>query len=231
MIEVKNVVKRYRKVIALDEATFTAKEGRVTALLGINGVGKSTALKAIMGLIPINSGEILIDGEPINHEVYNKIAMVPDVNTLFPHMTIEEAFEFMGIYYKNWDNNKAYRMLEFFKLTKDKKVNELSKGNKARVKLILGFGQKSKYLLLDEPFSGIDVFTREDFIGAMSGEFIEDGQGLIITTHEIGEIENLAEDVILLEEGRVIKQFSAEECREYFGKSIMDMMREVYRNA
>ncbi|EQB87012.1 ABC-2 type transport system ATP-binding protein [Clostridium punense] len=231
MIEVKNVVKKYRKIIALDEATFTAKEGRVTALLGINGVGKSTALKAIMGLIPINSGEILIDGEPINYEVYNKIAMVPDVNTIFPHMTIEEAFNFMSIYYKNWDNEKANKMLEFFKLTKDKKINELSKGNKARVKLILGFGQKSKYLLLDEPFSGIDIFTREDFIGAMSGEFIEEGQGLIITTHEIGEIENLAEDVVLLEEGKVIKQFSAEECREYYGKSIMDMMREVYRNA
>lgn len=231
MIEVKNVVKRYRKVIALDEATFTAKEGRVTALLGINGVGKSTALKAIMGIIPVNSGEIFIDGEPINHEMYNKIAMVPDVNTIFPNMTIEEAFEFMGIFYKNWDNEKAYRMLEFFKLTKDKKISELSKGNKSRVKLIIGFGQKSKYLLLDEPFSGIDVFTREDLIGAMSGEFIEEGQGLIVTTHEIGEIENLAEDVVLLEEGRVIKQFSAEECREEYGKSIMDMMREVYRNA
>ncbi|MDD6771184.1 ABC transporter ATP-binding protein [Inconstantimicrobium porci] len=231
MIEVKNIVKKYKRKTVLNDVSFTIKEGRITCLLGINGVGKSTTLKAIMGLIPINSGEILIDGEKISPSVYNKIAFIPDVLENYPNFTIAEQFEFMSTFYDNWDNDKAERMLQYFKLTKDKKISELSKGNAARVKLITGFAQKSKYLLMDEPFSGIDFLTREDFIGAMTGEFAEDGQSIVITTHEIMEIENIADDVILLEDGKVVKQFSAEEEREMNGQSIIDVMREVYRNA
>lgn len=231
MIEVKNVVKKYKRFKALDDVTVNVEEGKITCILGINGVGKSTLLKSIMGLIPINSGEILIDGEKIGPEVYNKISMIPDVNVHYRKMTIEETFNFMEIFYKNWDMDKAYRMLEYFKLSKEKKISELSKGNIARVKLIVGFAQNSKYLLLDEPFSGIDLFTREDFIGAITGEFLEEGSSIILTTHEIEEIEHIADNVILIDNGKVMKVFSAEEEREQFGKSIVDVMREVYRHA
>lgn len=231
MIEVKNVVKKYRKLRALDEASFNIKEGRVTCILGINGVGKSTILKAIMGLIPINSGEILIDGEKLSPKVYNKIGFIPDISVHYQSMTVEESFNFMNTFYDNWDMDKAYRMLEYFKLTKEKKISEMSKGNMARVKVIMGYCQKSKYLLMDEPFSGMDFFTREAFISAMTGEFVEEDQTIIITTHEISEIEHLADDVILLEDGKVVKQFSAEDVREQCGKSIIDVMREVYKNA
>lgn len=229
MIEFKNVTKKYRKMIALDDVSFTIDEGKTTALLGINGVGKSTALKAIMGLIPIDSGQILIDDKKLTYETYNKIAMVPDIPTHYRHMTIKESFEFMKMYYKNWDDNKAIDMIKFFKLDENKKISELSKGNMARVKLILAFAQNSKYLLLDEPFSGMDIFAREDFISVMLGKFAMDNQTIIITTHEITEIEYIIDDVILLEEGRMKMKFSAEECREKQGKSIIDVMKEVYR--
>lgn len=231
MIEIKNVVKKYGKIKALDDVSVNIEEGKITCILGINGVGKSTLLKSIMGLVPINSGEILIDGEKIGTEIYNKMSMIPDVNVHYKKMTIEEIFDFMEIFYKNWDTDKAYRMLDYFKLSKEKKISELSKGNIARVKIIIGFAQNSKYLLLDEPFSGIDLFTREDFIGAITGEFLEEGRSIILTTHEIEEIEHIADNVILIDSGRVIKEFSAEEEREQFGKSIVDVMREVYKNA
>ena len=231
MIEVKNVVKKYGKVTALNGATFNIKEGRVTGILGINGVGKSTVLKAIMGLIPIKSGEILIDGELLTEKTYDKLAFIADVPTYYPGMTIEEIFQFMDTFYRLWDKDKAYKMLTYFKLDKKKKIAELSKGNIARVKVILGYSQKSKYLLMDEPFSGMDIFTREAFIETMMGEFAEDGQALIITTHEIAEIEHIVDDVIILENGQVVSSFSAEKVREEEGKSIVDVMREVYRNA
>jgi ABC-2 type transport system ATP-binding protein len=231
MIEIKNVVKKYGKLKALDDVSVNIEEGKITCILGINGVGKSTLLKSIMGLIPINSGEILIDGEKIGEETYNKISMIPDVNIHYRKMNIEEIFNFMEIFYKNWDMDKAYSMLDYFKLSKEKKISELSKGNIARVKLIIGFAQNSKYLLLDEPFSGIDLFTREDFIGAITGEFLEEGSSIILTTHEIEEIEHIADNVILIDSGKVIKVFSAEEEREKFGNSIVDVMREVYKNA
>ncbi|MGL5329385.1 MAG: ABC transporter ATP-binding protein [Peptostreptococcaceae bacterium] len=228
MIEVKNVTKKYRKVKALDDISFNIEEGKITCVLGINGVGKSTTLKAIAGLIGIDSGEILIDSEKISSKTYNKVAFVPDIDTHFPQLTIKESFEFMKDFYINWSDEKAYEMLDMFNLSDDRKISKLSKGNKARVKIILGFAQNAKYTLLDEPFSGIDIFKREDFIGIMA-KYIQDDQSIIITTHEIAEIQMIVDDVILINEGKLVSKFNAEEVRENEGMSIIDKMREVYR--
>ncbi|MBC8631957.1 ABC transporter ATP-binding protein [Paeniclostridium hominis] len=229
MIEVKKAKKRYKKVKALDDISFEIHEGKITCILGINGVGKSTILKAICGLIKLDSGEILIDGEKLNYKTYNKIAFVPDVDNYFAQLTIKESFEFMKEFYKNWDEKKAYEMLELFELTDDRKIANLSKGNIARVKIILGFAQNAKYTILDEPFSGIDIFKREDFLSVIT-KYITDEQSIIITTHEIAEIEMIADDVILIDEGKLSLIFNAEKTREEEGKSIIDKMREVYKN-
>ena len=227
MIEVKNVKKRYRKVKALDDVSFSIGEGKITCILGINGVGKSTILKSIAGLVKPNSGEILIDGEKISQKTYNKLAFVPDIDIHFNHLNIKETFEFMKVFYKNWDDKRAYEMLEMFSLTDDQMISKLSKGNKARVKIIIGFAQRAKYILLDEPFSGIDIFKREEFIKAIL-TFMEDDESIIITTHEIDEIEQIVDDVIIINNGKVANIFNAEEMRLNEGKSIVDKMREVY---
>ena len=228
MIEVINVSKKYGKALVLDEVSFQIKEGKITSILGVNGVGKSTILKSIAGLVKPTSGTILIDGERIGHKLYNKVAFVPDVDIHFPHLTIKENFAFMKEFYKNWDEEKAYKMLEMFNLKDDKVICELSKGNRARVKIIIGFAQNAKYILLDEPFSGIDIFKREEFIKAIV-EYISENQSIIITTHEITEIENIVDEVIIIDEGKVAFNFNAEEIRNNEGKSIVDKMREVYR--
>ncbi|CEN91276.1 ABC transporter ATP-binding protein [[Clostridium] sordellii] len=229
MIEVKNATKKYKKVKALDNISFEIHEGKITCLLGINGVGKSTVLKAICGLIKLDSGEILIDGEKISHKIYDKVAFVPDVDNYFVQFTIKQSFEFMKEFYKNWDDKKAYEMLDLFNLNDNSKISNLSKGNIARVKIILGFAQNAKYTILDEPFSGIDIFKREDFLKVMT-KYITDEQSIIITTHEISEIEMIADDVILIDDGRVSLVFNAEKIREEEGKSIIDKMSEVYKN-
>lgn len=228
MIQVKNISKKYRKVKALDDISFNIHEGKITCILGINGVGKSTTLKAIAGLIGIDSGEILIDGEKLTSKTYNKLAFVPDIDIHFPQLTIKESFEFMKDFYENWDDEKAYEMLEIFNLTDDRLISKLSKGNKARVKIILGFAQNAKYTLLDEPFSGIDIFKREEFIGIMA-KYMTDEQSIVITTHEIAEIETIVDEVILIDNGKLVCEFNAEEIREIEGKSIIDKMREVYK--
>ena len=133
----------------------------------------------------------------------------------------------MKVFYKNWDGKRAYEMLEMFSLTEDQKISKLSKGNKARVKIIIGFAQRAKYTLLDEPFSGIDIFKREEFIKAIL-TFMEDDQSIVITTHEIDEIEQIVDDVIIINNGKVEEVFNAEEMRQNEGKSIVDKMREVY---
>ena len=228
MIEVKNVSKKYKKIKALDNISFNIQEGKITCILGTNGVGKSTILKAISGLIRVDSGEIFIDKEKLNNNTYNKLSFVPDIDTHFTQLTIKESFEFMKIFYTNWDNNKAYEMLELFNLTEDRLISSLSKGNKARVKIILGFAQNAKYTLLDEPFSGIDIFTREKFIETIA-KYMQDHQSIIITTHEVAEIEMIVDDVILIDNGKVVCEFNAEETRQNEGMSIVDKMREVFR--
>ena len=121
MIEVKNVSKKYGKIKALDNISFNIEEGKITCILGINGVGKSTVLKCIAGLIIPDKGEILIDNEKISPNIYNKVSFVPDVDNHFAQYTIKESFEFMKHFYKNWDDEKAYEMLKLFNLTDDRK--------------------------------------------------------------------------------------------------------------
>lgn len=227
MIEIINVEKRYGKVHALKDVTFKIKEGKITGIFGINGVGKSTILKAIAGLIRINKGKILIDGEEINPRIYNKVSFVADVDTYIPNLTIKESFAFMKEFYKNWDEEKAYKMMSMFNLTDNKMICDLSKGNRARIKIIIGFAQNAKYILLDEPFSGIDIFKREEFIKAMV-DFISPNQSIIITTHEIYKIEEIIDEVIILHDGKVAVNFNVEEVRKKENLSIIDKMREVY---
>lgn len=227
MIEVKNIKKKYKKIKALDDVSFNIEEGKITCILGVNGVGKSTILKSIAGLVKSDSGKILIDGKKINQKTYNKLAFVPDIDIHFSHLNIKETFEFMKLFYKNWDDKRAYEMLEMFSLTDDKIISKLSKGNKSRVKIIIGFAQRAKYTLLDEPFSGIDIFKREEFIKAIL-TFMKDNESVVITTHEIDEIEKIVDDVIILNNGKIAEVFNAEEMRQNEGKSIVDKMREVY---
>lgn len=236
MIEVKKVTKTYtkvknfkvKKIKALDNVSFNIEKGKITALLGINGVGKSTTLKAISGLIQIDRGEILIDGEKLSNSTYDKLAFVPDINTHFSGITIKDSFEFMETFYKNWNVDKVKDMINMFKLDINTVIDDLSKGNVARVRIILGFCQDADYILLDEPFSGIDVFKREEFLRAIT-KYMKEDQAIVITTHEIDEIEGLVDDVILLEDGKVVSIFNAEDIRENEGKSIIDKMREVYK--
>lgn len=228
MIEVKNVTKKYGRKVVLDNISFTANKGEITCLIGINGVGKTTILNAIMGLIPINKGEILINGEKINKNSYEKIAYIPDAMTMLPQMKISEAMEFMSDFYQCWNQKRALEILEFFKLKESDRISDLSKGNTAKVNLLLGLALDVDFLLMDEPFSGIDIFSREQIAEVFTSHLIED-RGVIITTHEINDIEHLLDKVILLDRGRIIKEFNTEEVREQEGKSVVDVMREVYQ--
>lgn len=227
MIEVNNVTKKFGRKQVLKGVSFTANKGEITCLIGINGVGKTTIMKAIMGLTPINSGQILIDGNKLTKDSYEKITFIPDTITMLPQMRIRDAFTFMGDFYHSWNEKRAKELLEFFKLSEADRISELSKGNTAKVNMLLGLALDVNYLLMDEPFSGIDIFSREQIANVFTSHLIED-RGVIITTHEINDIEHLIDKAILLDNGVVLKEFNVEEVREKEGKSVIDVMREVY---
>lgn len=228
MIEVKNITKSYGKKKVLQGVSFTANKGEITCLIGINGVGKTTILNGIMNLTPMTSGEILIDGKKLTKESYEKITFIPDAITMLPQMKIGEAIAFMRDYYSSWNDKRAEELLQFFKLKKEDRISSLSKGNVAKANLLLGLALDVDYLLMDEPFSGIDIFSREQIADVFTSHLVED-RGVIITTHEINDIEHLIDKVVLIDDGIVFKEFETEEMREVEGKSVVDVMREVYR--
>ncbi|REE92974.1 ABC-2 type transport system ATP-binding protein [Paenibacillus taihuensis] len=227
MIELKSVRKKYGRRKVLQDVTFTADKGKITCLIGINGVGKSTVLKAIMGLTPIDSGSILIDGKPVGKHIYEHIAYVPDNITMPPNMSVGDSIQFMKDFYASWNDERAEEMLEFFKLKRVDRIAELSKGNTAKLNLLHGVSLDVDYVLMDEPFSGIDIFSREQIASVFTSKLVED-RGVIITTHEINDIEHLIDEVVLLDNGAVKLQFNCEDMRMEEGKSVMDVMREVY---
>ncbi|MDZ5252981.1 ABC transporter ATP-binding protein [Clostridium sp. LIBA-8841] len=227
MIEVTEISKSFRRKKVLDSISFKLNRGEITALLGINGVGKSTTLKIIMGLIKQDSGSVLIDGEELTYKNLDKLSFVPDVKNIFKGMKIIESFEYMECFYDKWDSKKAHEMLEKFELNKEDKIDRLSKGNLAKVKIILGFAQGAEYILMDEPFSGIDIFTREDILECLIN-YINENKGILITTHEISEIEGVADRVILLNEGDIKEDFYVEDMKYSEGVSLIDKMREVF---
>ncbi|MCU9614940.1 ABC transporter ATP-binding protein [Caldibacillus lycopersici] len=229
MIEVKDVYKKFGRKPVLKGVSFTAEKGKITALIGINGVGKTTIMNAIMALTPINKGEILINGEKLHKGSFEKITFIPDAITMLPSMKIKDAMQFMDDFYDSWNQERANELLSFFRLKESDKIADLSKGNTAKVNLLLGLALDVDFLLMDEPFSGIDIFSREQIAEVFTSHLIED-RGVIITTHEINDIEHLLDKVVLLDNGVVLKEFNTEEMREKEGKSVIDVMREVYRS-
>ncbi|MEK4628549.1 MAG: ABC transporter ATP-binding protein [Solibacillus sp.] len=227
MIELKNVSKKFGKKQVLNNLSFTAKKGDITCLIGINGVGKTTIMKSIMALTPIHGGEILIDGEKISKNSFEKITFIPDSLKMPSSMTIDDALTFMADFYTSWNEQRAIELLQFFKLNLSDRIRDLSKGNAAKVNLLLGLALDVDYILMDEPFSGIDLFAREQIAELFTSDLVEQ-RGIILTTHEINDIEHLIDQAILIENGQVIKQFSVEDVRENEGKSVVDIMREVY---
>ena len=228
MLEIKNLHKQFGRKKVLDGVSFNFNRDEITCITGVNGTGKTTLMNAIMGLLPVEKGSVRLGQEPISGTNYNKIAYIADTITVPRSMTIEEAMTFMRTFYEKWNQEKADELLSFFKLQANDKIKELSKGNQAKVSILLGIAQDADFYLMDEPLSGIDMFAREQILEVFTSQFVS-GKGVLLATHNMEEIETLVDRVIMLNQGIITHDFYAEELRETEGKSIIDMMREVYQ--
>ncbi|HZK56906.1 MAG TPA: ABC transporter ATP-binding protein [Clostridia bacterium] len=227
MIEFKQVNKHFGRVKALDNMSVNYIKGRITGLFGPNGSGKSTSLKILVSLNKADSGEVLIFGEKPSVETKENISYLPEIDYIYPWMTIKEAAEFMKGIYGDWDDAKYNDLIKFLKLEPEMVVKKISRGMRAKVKLLLCFSRNAEIMLLDEPLSGIDILTRDKIVETIIKDYRVGEQTIVISTHEIQEVEGLVDDVVFINEGKVVLQGEAEKLRNENKLSLVGLMKEV----
>ncbi|RAP75674.1 ABC transporter ATP-binding protein [Paenibacillus montanisoli] len=228
MIEIKGVHKRYLLKQALNGIDLQIKKGSIVGLLGPNGSGKSTLLKMMAGLIYPTSGTILVNGREPDVRNKQQIAYLPEIDSLYSWMTVKETLQFISAFYSDWQVDKASLLLHAMELDERQKVRNLSKGMRARLKLIAALARKVPLVLLDEPFSGIDPMSRAKIIHSIISEFQADEQTILLSTHSVKESEPMFDDVIFLQNGRIKIHDSAENLRSEFGCSLENIWEKVY---
>ena len=226
MIEVKNVEKTYPGTgRVLTDVSFTIPDGQIVGLLGRNGVGKTTLLKRMAGITG-GGGQVLYDGRP-PEKCREDVAFLSGDGTFFPEMTPLEYGGVLCGFYPRFDRERYTRLLDFFELglSLRQRAGSFSKGQKTRLELAAGFSRGARYLLLDEPFSGKDVFSRKDFLKLLTAGLTK-GETLVISTHDVEEMENIFDRVILLQYGGVKADLMAEEWQEG-GVSLADLYADA----
>ncbi|SFL52040.1 ABC transporter ATP-binding protein [Pelosinus propionicus] len=228
VLEAENVCKSYLNKRALQGANLTIQQGKILGLLGPNGSGKTTFLKIAAGILHPSSGKLLIDGQEPGVYTKSIVSYLPDTEYLFKWMKIKDAVQYFKDFYTDFDEKKAFALLEFMKLDANSSVKSLSKGMKEKLKLTLVLSRKAKLYILDEPLGGVDPTAREKILDAIINNFSEDSS-MIITTHLVNDIERIFDDVAFISDGEIVLQGNAEELRLNKNKSIDELYREVFQ--
>ncbi len=212
-IEIRNVSKYFGNIKALDDISLEFKENKIYGLFGRNGAGKSTLLNIISNRIFANSGEVLIDGENAieNDRAQGKIFLMSEAMLYPESMKIKDAFRLTKEFYDDFDIDYANRLSEQFGLKTNKKTKGLSTGYKSIFKIIVALATNVKYLIFDEPILGLDASHRDLFYKLLIENYDKNPRTIIISTHLIEEISTIVEDVVIIKDGKLIKQQSCEE--------------------
>ena len=228
IFECKALCKRFGNVQALDNVDLRVEPGRVVGLLGPNGSGKTTLIKLANGLLTPSSGEILIYGEKPGPETKALVSYLPDRETLAEWMTARQLMDFFEDFYQDFDRDRAMEMLLRLNIDPAMRVKQMSKGTREKVQLIMVMSRKAGLYLLDEPIGGVDPATRDYILDTIIRNYNPEA-AVIISTHLIADVEQVLDDVIFINNGRVVLQSSVDEIREEKGMSVDAYFREVFR--
>ena len=208
MLTVNNLVKKFNSVTAVDGLTFTVNPGEIFGMLGPNGAGKTTTIRAILNIIKPTAGEIIFDGKPITYEYYNTIGYLPEERGLYKKSKVIDVLTYFGSL-KNLTRsdaiNSANSWLKKLNIIeyRDKKIEQLSKGNQQKVQLIAAIIHNPKLLILDEPFTGFDPINQQE-VKDLILSFVSEGKTIILSTHQMELAEKLCEDILLIDKGKPV---------------------------
>ena len=211
-IQIKNVVKRYSNVNALDRVSISFEYGKIYGFLGRNGAGKSTLINIISNRIFADEGEILIDGlrAKENMEVHEKIFCMSEMDLYDTSLKVIEHFKWIDRFYDNFDQDQARQIAEKFDLDINERYKALSKGYQSIFKLTIALSLHVPYVVFDEPVLGLDANHRELFYELLLQDYENYQRTIIIATHLIEEVANIIEEVVLIDKGRVLLQETVE---------------------
>ena len=228
ILECADLSKRFGSVQALDNVNFTIEPGRVVGLLGPNGSGKTTLLKLANGLLTPTGGEILIDGDAPGKVTRSVVSYLPDKPYLADWMKVRQLLDFFEDFYDDFDRDRAMEMLLRLNIGEDMRIKEMSKGMREKTQLILVMSRKAKLYLLDEPIGGVDPATRDYILDTIIRNYNPEA-AVVISTHLIADVEQVLDDVIFIDKGRIVLQSSVDDIREERGMSVDQYFREVFR--
>ena len=226
--ECKSLCKRYGSVQALDNVSFEVEPGRVVGLLGPNGSGKTTLIKLANGLLTPTGGELLINGQKPGKATRAQVSYLPDRPCLPEWMSAEKLLDMFTDFYGDFQRDKAQEMLEKLGIDPKQKIKQMSKGTREKVQLILVMSRKAELYLLDEPIGGVDPATRDYILETIIRNY-NPTASVVISTHLIADVEQVLDDVIFINHGRVVLKSSVDDIREQQGKSVDAYFREVFR--
>lgn len=219
IIEIKKLSRSFGSKRALNEVSLQIPRGSVFGLIGVNGAGKTTLIKHILGSHSAQSGLVRVFGfDPVSHpvEVLGRIGYVSEDRDIPKWMRVSELMSYMQAFYSKWDTKYAEELRELFDLDLKQRIGKLSRGQLARVCLLVALAHRPELLILDEPSSGLDPVVRRDILAAIVQTIADEGRTVLFSSHLLDEVERLADRVAILHEGQVLLDGELDSIQESF---------------
>ena len=223
-----HVTKRYGSTVALDDVSLTLESGKIIGLLGPNGSGKTTLIKLINGLLTPEEGALTVCGYAPGVQTKAMVAYLPDNIYLNSWMTTGQIVSYFQDFYEDFRPEVAYQLLERLGISPTQRLQSLSKGNKEKVCLILTMSRNAKLYVLDEPIAGVDPAARDYVINTILSTH-NPASTVLISTHLIADIESILDEVLFIQNGKVVLQRDVHEIREQEGNTVDGLFREVFK--
>jgi ABC-2 type transport system ATP-binding protein len=220
VVETNGLGKSYGRISAVRDLNLTVGPGRITAFLGLNGAGKSTTIRMLLGMIRPTEGSGTVLGRRIDDpagslEFRRRVAYVSEDKRLYGYMTVEQIIRFTSSFYPDWRADVVRTLLKQYDLPPDRKIRSLSKGMRTKLALLLALARRPQLLILDEPSEGLDPVGIEDLLQSLVAQCAE-GTAVFFSSHQIAEVERVADQVCILHQGRLVLDASLDDLRQSY---------------
>jgi ABC-2 type transport system ATP-binding protein len=227
LLQSRELAKKYFSKTAVKDISVTIEAGRIYAILGPNGSGKTTFMKMAAGLVKPTSGIITYNGEPIGVESKKKVAYMSTEPFFYSYMTVADVGKYYSDFFEDFDSRRYEELLSRMELGMTDKAKSMSSGMAAKLKIAATLARKAELYMLDEPLNGIDIIARDKIITTILEVAREDAT-IMISSHLVDELEKIIDHAIFIKNGSVVLQGEAESLREEQGKSIVEIYKEIY---